>query len=201
MTTATGRVDSQYAVDWSFGVQWKPVVAAALVGFAITLILTTLGAAIGFSAANASNGADGQTVGIGAIIWWVLTVAIAGFMSGRVLGTTARRDVDYNPAIHGTLAWVIGVIILLFLLANGVGNIIGGLGGGMGAAAANGAQHNVTAADSVRAVRTATHVGTGAAWALLGSQIIGLVTTIIGAGRRERAVATTTTERERTSRL
>lgn len=201
MTAATGRMDTGYGVDWTFGVQWRPVFAAALVGFAVTLILTTLGAAIGFTAAQASNGADGRAAGVGALIWWVLTVAAAGFISGRVLATTARHDAEYRPAIYGTLAWVVGVIILLFLLANGVGNIIGGLGGGMGAAAANnGAQHNMSAADSVRAVRTATKVGTGAAWGLLGSQILGLGMTILGAGRRDR-VSRTTTDRERTRGL
>jgi hypothetical protein len=194
-------METGYAVDWSFGVQWRPVFAAALVGFAVTLILTTLGAAIGFTAANASNGADGRAAGIGALIWWVLTVAVAGFIAGRVLGTTARLDAEYRPAIYGTLAWVVGVIILLFLLANGVGNIIGGLGGGMGAAAANnGAQHNMSGADSVRAVRTATQVGTSAAWGLLGSQILGLGMTILGAGRRDRT-GRTTTDRERTRGL
>jgi hypothetical protein len=191
-------METGYAVDWTFGVQWRPVFAAALVGFAVTLILTTLGAAIGFTAANASDGANGKAAGVGAIIWWVLTVAIAGFVAGRVLGTTARPDAEYRPAIYGTLAWVVGVIILLFLLANGVGNIIGGMGGGMGAAAANSGAHNsVSPADSVRAVRTATDVGTGAAWGLLGSQILGLGMTIVGAGRRNRAVGTTERERDR----
>lgn len=191
--TATGRMDTAaYGPDWTFGVQWKPIVAAALVGFAITLILTTLGAAIGFTAGNASNGADGTAVGIGALVWWTLTVAIAGFVAGRVLATTARRDLDYRPMIYGTLAWVLGVIVLLFLIASGVGNIIGGLGGGLGAAAAssNAAQQGISPADSVRVVETASDVGTGAAWGLLVSQLIGLGATIVGATRGRTTPAT-----------
>ncbi|MGH7607429.1 MAG: hypothetical protein ACREME_08820 [Gemmatimonadales bacterium] len=192
MTAATGRMDTaaygpRPGPDWTFGVQWKSVVAAALVGFAITLILTTLGAAIGFTASDAANGADATAVGVGALIWWTLTVAIAGFLSGRVLATTARRDLDYRPMIYGTLAWVLGVIVLLFLLANGVGNVIGGLGGGMGAAAATAtpSQQGFAPADSARMMETAATVGTGATWGLLVSQLIGLGATIVGAGRRE----------------
>lgn len=194
--TATGRMDTAaYGPDWTFGVQWKPIVAAALVGFAITLILTTLGAAIGLTAGNAANGADGTAVGIGALVWWTLTVAIAGFVAGRVLATTARRDLDYRPMIYGTLAWVLGVIVLLFLIASGVGNIIGGLGGGLGAAGAaaassNAAHQGMSPADSVRVMETASDVGTGAAWGLLVSQLIGLGATILGATRGRDTPAT-----------
>jgi len=191
-TAATGRIDTTaYVTDRTFGVQWRPIMAAALVGFAITLILSTLAAAIGFTAANAANGADGKAVGIGAAITWIAIVAIAGFVAGRVLATTASRDPDYRPAIYGILAWVLGVIVLLFLLANGLGNVIGGAGGGLGAAAATQAERGaISPADSMRAMQTATDVGTGAAWGLLLSQLIGLGATIFGAGRRDVRAAT-----------
>jgi hypothetical protein len=199
MTAATGRIDTAaYGPDWSFGVQWKPVVAAALVGFAVTLILTTLSAAIGLTAGDAANGVDGRTVGIGAAVAWGLTVAIAGFLAGRVLATTARHDLAYRPMIEGTLAWVLGVIVMLFLLANGLGNVLGGVGGGLGAAAANAGttaqQGGVTPADSLRMMETASDVGTAGAWGLLASQLIGLFATIIGAsgGRRERTATVRT---------
>lgn len=188
MTAATERMTrTAYETDRTFGIQWKSIVAAALVGFAITLILTTLGAAIGLTAGDAANGADGTAVGVGALVWWTLTVAVAGFLAGRVLMTSARRDdMEYRPMLYGTLAWVLGVIVLLFLLASGVGNIIGGLGGGLGAAAANAntAHLGISPADSVRVMETASNVGTGAAWGLLASQLIGLGATIVGAGRR-----------------
>jgi hypothetical protein len=192
MTVATGRIETTpYATDRTFGVQWRPIMAAALVGFAVTLILSTLGAAIGLTAADAANGANGKAVGIGAAVSWIVIVAIAGFVAGRVLATTARSDLEYRPAIYGTLAWVLGVIVLLFLLANGLGNVIGGAGGGLGAAAATHAERGaISPADSMRVVQTATDVGTGAAWGLLLSQLIGLGATILGAGRRDVRAAT-----------
>jgi len=192
MTTATGMRTTGYETDWVFGIQWKPVVAAAFVGFAVTLIMTTLGAAIGLTAGDAGGRARPEAIGIGAGLWWVLTVAVTGVIAGRVLASTARRDLNYRPVIYGTLVWIVGVLILLFLLATGVGNVIGGLGGGMGAAAA---ANNVTQqggtggtpADTMQAMETAMEVGRGAAWGLLVSMVVGLVATIIGAGRRERA--------------
>jgi hypothetical protein len=196
MTATTGPGHFSAAAfaetDWLFGVQWKPVVAAALAGFAVTLILATLGMAIGMTA-GASTDAPGEAIGAGALIWWAITVIVAGLAAGRVLAITSRRDIHYHPMIFGTLAWVLGVIILLFLLANGVGNVIGGLGGGMGAAAGSaGMTGGMSPADSARALRTAADVGQGAAWGLLLSQLLGLGATILGAGRRDR---TTVTER------
>jgi hypothetical protein len=189
MTTATERLDAPYATDWSFGIQWRFLVAAALVGFGVTVIMMTLGAAIGLTAATASNGANGKAVGIGAGIWWLITSAVAGFLAGRVLHSTARRDLEYRPAIYATAAWALGVIFLLFLLANGLGNVVGGMGGGLGAAAANAqtTRPNISPADSAQMLHTAATVGTGAAWGLFISQIVGLGATILGAGRRDRA--------------
>ena len=134
---------------------------------------------------------DGKAVGIGAGIWWLITAAVAGLASGWVLAATGRTDPVYRPLIYATAAWALGVIILLFLIANGAGNVIGGMGGGLGAAAANSGElrQNISPADSARAVRTAADVGTGAAWGLFISQIIGLGATILGAGTRNRGTA------------
>ena len=182
--------------EWGEGMQWKPVVAGALAGFAVTLILTTLGAAIGITAGDAADGASGRAVGTGAAIWWALTVIAAGVFGGWVIAKTARADRYYDPVIYGTLAWVIGVIILLFLLAIGVGSMMGGLGGGLGAAAAERGAPNMSPADTARVAEQAANVGKGAAWGLLISQLLGLGGSIFGARmRRDRARTVTTRER------
>jgi hypothetical protein len=173
--------------SWDRGMQWKPVVAGALAGFAVMIVLTTLGAALGISAADAADGGDGRAAGTGAGIWWLLTALASGLFGGWVIARTARRDLDYDPVIYGTLAWVIGTIILLFLLAIGVGSMMGGLGGGLGAAVAErGAGPRGSPADTARVVETAANIGKGAAWGLLISQILGLGGSIFGARMRMR---------------
>jgi hypothetical protein len=183
--TVRQDVYSYSGVDWDSGMQWKPVVAGALAGFAVTLILTTLGAAIGITAGDAANGGDGRAVGIGALIWWALTVVASGLAGGWVIARTARSDMYYNPVIYGTLAWVLGAIILLFLLAIGVGSMMGGLGGGLGAAAAERGMPAMSGADTARVAERAADVGQGAAWGLLISQLVGLGSSIVGARRRQ----------------
>lgn len=161
---------------------WRAIVSGALAGFAATLILTTLGSAIGMTAGLSSEGVDGNAVGTGAGIWWLLTVVVAGVIGGRVFSVMAPPSVEYHRAIAGTQVWVLGVLILLALLAMGVGNIVGGLGGSLGAVADNAPRMNQ--AEATQAARNAAEVGTGVTWGLLLSQILGLGATIIAAGRR-----------------
>jgi hypothetical protein len=173
--------------SWDRGMQWKPVVAGALAGFAAMIILTTLGAALGISAADAADGASARSTSAWAGLWWLLTALASGLFGGWVIARTARRDLDYDPVIYGTLAWVIGTIILLFLLAIGVGSMMGGLGGGLGAAVAErGATPRGSPADTARIAEAATNVGKGAAWGLLLSQLLGLGGSIFGARMRRR---------------
>jgi hypothetical protein len=171
--------------SWDRGMQWKPVVAGALAGFAVMIILTTLGAALGISAADAADRTSARNAAAWAGLWWLLTALASGLFGGWVIAQTARRDLDYDAVIYGTLAWVIGIIILLFLLAIGVGSMMGGLGGGLGAAVAQrGGAPRGSPADTARVVEAAANVGKGAAWGLLLSQLLGLGGSIFGARLR-----------------
>jgi hypothetical protein len=181
--------------SWDRGMQWKPVVAGALAGFATMIVLTTLGAALGFAAGDAADGGDARAVGTAAGIWWLLTALAAGVFGGWVIARTARRDLDYDPVIYGVLAWALGTIVLLFLLAIGVGSVLGGLGGGLGAAAAERGVPSGSPADTARVAQTAANVGKGAAWGLLLSQILGIGGSIFGARMRRRPAHDTVTVR------
>ena len=174
---------------WDRGMQWKPIIAGALAGFAAMIVLTTLGAALGISAADAADGADARSVGTAAGIWWLLTVIASGLFGGWVVARTARRDLDYDPVIYGVLAWAVGTLILLFLLAIGVGSMMGGLGGGLGAAAAERGVPNAAPADTARVAQAAANVGKGAAWGLLISQVLGIAASIFGANMKRRRTA------------
>src|SRR5687767_8250120 len=71
-------------------VHWGAIVAGALFGFATTLVLTTLGMAIGITATEPTPREPGgpgagdaaQAVGIGSAIWWLVTVFLTGLFGG-----------------------------------------------------------------------------------------------------------------------
>jgi hypothetical protein len=126
---------------WWSRIQWGPVVAGALAGFAAWLIMTTLGAAIGMTAGASMEIPATETeaeeaalgFGVGAIIWTLLTAIVTGLVAGAVISRTARADRSYMPALFGGLSWTMGVIVVLCLTAIGAAGAMGGVGAGAAA--------------------------------------------------------------------
>jgi hypothetical protein len=178
---ARARVAAQNALplDEGGGMQWRAVFAGALVGFAVTLVLTTLGTAIGVSASDAADGVD-RHIGAGALLWWMLTVVAAGLSGGWAIARTARRDASYDPVVYGVLAWVIGATLLLFLLALGANGVMAGLGNGFGATIANSDPRDFNTTSTTLSSRAvdASKLGT---WGLLISQLLGIAATVFAA--------------------
>jgi hypothetical protein len=132
---------------WSSRTQWGAIIAGAFAGFAVTVLMATLGAALGITAGavgvNTADTVSGDTAekastafGIGAAIWILLTALAVGLVGGWVLNSCARRDRPYSSFIFGGITWAVGVCVALLVAAPGVGGIFSGLGSGGGAAAA-----------------------------------------------------------------
>lgn len=135
---------------WNSRVQWGAILAGAFAGFAVTLLMTTLGAAIGITAGAAgvmgAEGADRETAetaatgfGIGLGVWMLLTALATGLIGGWVLNATSRRDRGYSSVLFGGITWAVGVCLLLLLVTPSVGGLFSGMGAGAGTAAATAA--------------------------------------------------------------
>ena len=119
---------------WLGRIQWGPIVAGALAGFAVTILMSTLGAAIGLSAGAAApmpaTAEETQEMaaafGVGSILWMVLTAIVVGLVGGMVLSRTSRTDRPYMPMLFGGLTWTVGVLIALFLMSVGASGVLGG---------------------------------------------------------------------------
>jgi hypothetical protein len=132
---------------WNSRVQWGAILAGAFAGFAVTLIMATIGGAIGITAgaagiANADTtsretaGEAAVGFGIGAGVWLLLTALAAGLVGGWVLNATGRRDRAYSSVLFGGIAWSVGVCLMLAFAVPGVGGGLSGLGAGGGTATA-----------------------------------------------------------------
>ena len=137
-------VDASRDDGRSSPIQWSAIVAGSLAGFAVTVLMATLGAALGVSVGAAmvdepmSRHEAGKTAlgfGVGSAIWALLTAAVVGCVGGTVLNRTARRDRPYLPMAFGTLTWVGGVLLALIVAAPGAAGLLGGVTSGAGAAA------------------------------------------------------------------
>lgn len=205
-------------------IQWGPIVAGALAGFAVTILMSTLGAAVGLSAGAAAlmpaTAEEAQETAaffsIGSILWMVLTAIVVGLVGGTVLNRTSRTDRPYMPALFGGLTWTIGVLIALFLMSVGASGVLSGatagaagiLAGQRPAAQLPGfAAPRMGDRDLERAPLTAEQMtqareaaeraaaaATTAAWVLLGSQLISLAATLLAAGWRRTQVRRAPTE-------
>ena len=121
--------------------QWGAIAAGSLAGFGATIVMTTLGMAIGattgaFAAEDAATADPGKVavgVGAGLAVWTLLSAIVVGFVGGAVLNRMARYDRPYMPMAFGALSWAGGVTIALLV---GAASIPGLMGGAAGAAAA-----------------------------------------------------------------
>src|SRR4051812_12764045 len=77
-------------------VVWGAVIAGMFVIMVTQLTLATLGSSIGLSMLNVTGGNNVKSVGIGAVIWWLLSGCVAfymgGLVSGRMAGIPRRSD-------------------------------------------------------------------------------------------------------------
>ncbi len=158
---------------WNSRTQWGAILTGAFAGFAVTLIMATLGAALGITA-GAVGVANTQTVDggtaekaagaftIGAAIWILLTALVVGLVGGWALNSTARRDRPYSSFIFGGVTWAVGICLALAVAAPGFGGLISGMGAGAGTAGATVAsrpdmfQRNMAPGDESRQGRPMT---------------------------------------------
>lgn len=131
---------------WNSRTQWGAILAGAFAGFAVVILMGTLGAALGITVgAVGVNTTDtvssdtaekaGAAFGIGAAVWVLLTALATGLVGGWVLNSCSRRDRPYSSFVFGGITWAVGICLALAVAAPGVGGIFSGLGGGAGGAA------------------------------------------------------------------
>lgn len=183
---------------------WGAISSAALAGFGVTLLLATIGVALGFSvgagaidqAADAESAAKGM--GAGAIAWLAISAIVVGVVAGAVLAFTARETRPYEPGTWGLVTWAVG-LTLAALVGSASSAGMGAFGGAAGAALADraavrttddgrtlasdrtGAQAGVTDAAARERAADAAKATAVAAWSAVIAQVLGLVATIVAA--------------------
>jgi hypothetical protein len=100
---------------------WGGILAGSLTGLVTYITLGLLGVAIGFGvAANLTDIRGLGSIGIGGIIWLVLSLAAASFLAGLV---TARASTDLNMArgrFNGVITGIVMSAVLTLITLNGL---------------------------------------------------------------------------------
>jgi hypothetical protein len=142
MTTEAAVESSTAAVEWG------PIFAGAMAAIGITIILFSLGSAMGLSAVSPWSFANPTplTFGVAAGLWLMgtqwLASALGGYMTGRLRTkwVGVRTDETYfRDTAHGFLAWAVATAIMAALFT------LGSLSAAAAGAAAGPEEASVTA--------------------------------------------------------
>ena len=125
----TGEGASRSAVSWA------AIIAGGLTAAAVSFILLILGTGLGLSSGSpwANLGATATTLGVGAVIWLIVTQWIAAGLGGYLTGRLRTRwvsvlthEVFFRDTAHGFLSWALATVISAALLASALSTIISG---------------------------------------------------------------------------
>jgi hypothetical protein len=103
-------------------ISWAGVWSGFLIGLGLLMLWSTLGLAIGISAADVGpgQGGDAKAFGIGAGVWAGLSLLIALFLGGMI-ASRVSMVVDRTVATtHGALVWVLTMLGVLYLASTGI---------------------------------------------------------------------------------
>lgn len=102
-------------------ISWRGIFAGLIAGLAVQLVLTALGIAIGAATVDSLQG-----LGIGALIWAAVSLAISAYAAGF----TAVRAGNQELATRGQFTGLITGMLMVFVLGNVLANgLLAGLRG------------------------------------------------------------------------
>lgn len=114
-------------------ISWRAIFAGTLTVLSILLILNLIGIWIGLGVINPTEEANPMSgVGVGSVIWWVLSNLIALFAGGFVAARAGVSFTNISGVLQGIMTWALYTIISAWLLTTVVGNIISGVGSAVG---------------------------------------------------------------------
>ncbi|QKS73146.1 hypothetical protein FLK61_24400 [Paenalkalicoccus suaedae] len=120
-------------------ISWGAIIAGIVTFFAMLITFSLIGSAIGLGVTDVTSNDPFDGVGVGLIIWAILSLLISLFLAGFVAGVSASRA----GLIHGFLTWATGIVLLFALLTfttintfQAVGSVVGTVGGAAGSGVA-----------------------------------------------------------------
>ena len=121
------------------GVSWAAVLAGAIASLALTLVLLSLGAGLGFSVVSpwANSGVSATSFEIGTGLYFIVMAMISSALGGYLAGRLRNRwigvqtsEVHFRDTAHGFLAWALASVLGAVILASPATSLITGMTSG-----------------------------------------------------------------------
>ncbi len=129
-----GPFDARHDAPAS-AVSWGAILAGGAAAAAFSMILLILGTGLGLTSLSpyGGRGAGAMALGVSAIVWVMVTQALAsglgGYLAGRLRTrwtAVARDEVFFRDTAHGFLAWAVATLATAALLTTAIGSVLGG---------------------------------------------------------------------------
>ncbi len=209
-TSPDTRIHNANIAEFGDRVHWGAIISGLVVAISSQILLSSLGAALGFSniagseAPRTESGGVAQAVGV----WTILSVFISLFIGGWVTARAAGSINRGTAFLNGVILWATTLTISSWLLASGVSGTFGLVAANAGNIANQVQQNggtlpNVAAnipgvspttspspAPTLSAQQTREVAGSGAkaSWGFTFGTLLGLAAALIGAGVGARSV-------------
>ena len=202
LETATAS-DQRVANVREFGdlVHWGAVIAGLVVAISTQLLLSAIGAAIGFTTIAGSDaprtnaGGVAGAVGVWTVISLFISLFLGGWITARAFGSVNRK----TAALNGVILWATTLAISSWLLASGVSGTFGLIAANVETIAGQVQQGGITLPGETETIPPATtqdamptlgaqqtrDIAGGAAtagWSFAFGALLGLAASVIGAG-------------------
>jgi hypothetical protein len=108
---------------------WGAILAGVFVSLGVHLLLTLLGAGVGFSTIDPAvpgGTPEGETLGLTAGIWWAVSGIFAALVGGWVAVRLAGTTHPTLAWLHGLTTWAVTTIIVLWTLSMLAGTAVAG---------------------------------------------------------------------------
>jgi hypothetical protein len=148
---------------------WGAIIAGAVAAAALTLVLVSLGSAVGFSSVSPwpSAGVSAKTFQISTGLYFVFTALVASTVGGYMAGRLRTKwtglhgyEVQFRDTAHGFLAWGLATLAGTAFLDSAGALLAGGTAAGMSAGSSQAGNSN---ADYYTAMLLAPSQGAAAA--------------------------------------
>jgi hypothetical protein len=108
-------------------VRWGPIFAGLVVAIATQLVLTGIGAAVGFTtlANTGTPQTDAGNIGTAVGIWSIISLLIALFIAGWVMARACGPMNTSTALLNGAILWATTLAVSAWLLSTGVAGAFG----------------------------------------------------------------------------
>jgi hypothetical protein len=120
------KMESITAIGGTHRISWGAIIAGVVIALAFEALLNLLGLGFGFNAFTVDANVI-TNIGIGSIVWLVISGVLSMFVGGWVAGRMTDLDLPLDGALHGLVAWGLATLLTFSFIATTAGALVSGM--------------------------------------------------------------------------